>query len=91
MGFLEGPLWVPHFVLKELQHFADSQDPLRRAKGRRGLETLERLREAAPSEVLETTPKGESVDEKLLFLARDLGPPWSPTTTPSCRWPGSTG
>lgn len=48
VGFLEGPLWVPHFVLKELQHFADSQDPLRRAKGRRGLETLERLREAAP-------------------------------------------
>ena len=72
VGFLEGPLWVPHFVLKELQHFADSQDPLRRAKGRRGLETLERLREAAPLEVLETTPKGESVDEKLLFLARDL-------------------
>ncbi|GAB5602102.1 TRAM domain-containing protein [Thermus sp. FJN-A] len=72
-GFLEGPLFVPHFVLKELQHFADSQDPLKRAKGRRGLETLEQLKERLPLEVLEETPKGESVDEKLLFLARELG------------------
>lgn len=58
VGFLEGPLWVPHFVLKELQHFADSQDPLRRAKGRRGLETLERLREAAPSRSWRRPPRG---------------------------------
>lgn len=71
-GFLEGPLYVPHFVLKELQHFADSPDPLKRAKGRRGLETLERLKELVVLEVLEEAPKGESVDEKLLFLARDL-------------------
>ncbi len=72
-GFLEGPLYVPHFVLKELQHFADSQDPLKRAKGRRGLEALERLKELLDLQVLEETPKGESVDEKLLFLARELG------------------
>ena len=71
-GFLEGPLYVPHFVLKELQHFADSPDPLRRAKGRRGLEALEKLKELLPLEVVEEAPKGESVDEKLLFLARDL-------------------
>ncbi len=72
-GFLEGPLYVPHFILKELQHFADSPDPLKRAKGRRGLEALERLKELLPLEVVEEAPKGESVDEKLLFLARDLG------------------
>jgi uncharacterized protein YacL len=72
-GFLEGLLYVPHFVLKELQHFADSPDPLRRAKGRRGLEALEKLKELLPLEVVEEAPKGESVDEKLLFLARDLG------------------
>jgi uncharacterized protein YacL len=72
-GFLEGPLYVPHFVLKELQHFADSPDPLKRAKGRRGLEALERLKELLPLEVVEEAPKGESVDEKLLFLARELG------------------
>jgi uncharacterized protein YacL len=39
-GFLEGPIWVPSFVLNEVQHFADSSDSLRRAKGRRGLEVL---------------------------------------------------
>ncbi|MGC8875582.1 PIN/TRAM domain-containing protein [Thermus sp.] len=72
-GFLEGPLYVPHFILTELQHFADSPDPLKRAKGRRGLEALERLKEHLPLEVLEEAPKGESVDEKLLFLARELG------------------
>lgn len=72
-GFLEGPLYVPHFVLRELQHFADSQDPLKRAKGRRGLDTLERIKDILPLEVLEDSPKGDSVDEKLLFLARSLG------------------
>ena len=39
-GFLEGPIWVPSFVLAEVQHFADSADSLRRTKGRRGLEVL---------------------------------------------------
>jgi len=73
MGFLEGPLYVPHLVLKELQHFADSPDPLNRAKGRRGLETLERLKGEAGLEVLEETPAGESVDEKLIFLAKARG------------------
>lgn len=72
-GFLEGPLYVPHSVLKELQHFADSPDALKRAKGRRGLETLERLKALVGLAVLEETPKGESVDERLLFLSRKLG------------------
>lgn len=39
-GFLEGPIWVPSFVLNEVQHIADSADSLRRAKGRRALEVL---------------------------------------------------
>ncbi|MGQ9692748.1 MAG: PIN/TRAM domain-containing protein [Thermaceae bacterium] len=72
LGFLEGPLLVPHFVLKELQHFSDSSDALSRAKGRRGLETLERLKKVG-LEVLEETPQGESVDEKLIFLAKARG------------------
>ncbi len=72
-GFLEGPLFVPHFILKELQLLSDHQDPLRRAKGRRGLETLQRLKALLPLEILEETPKGESVDERLLFLAKGLG------------------
>src|SRR5436305_163297 len=41
--FLEGTLVVPRFVLKELQEIADSNDPIRRARGRRGLETLSRI------------------------------------------------
>jgi uncharacterized protein YacL len=73
VGFLEGPLYVPHFVLKELQHFADSPDPLNRAKGRRGLETLERLKAGEGLEVLEENPGGESVDEKLILLAKARG------------------
>ena len=40
-GFLEGPFLVPHFILNELQHIADSSDSLKRARGRRGLDILE--------------------------------------------------
>lgn len=73
LGFLDGPLFVPHFILKELQHFADSPDALNRAKGRRGLETLERLKTSVGLEVLEENPEGESVDEKLILLAKARG------------------
>ena len=44
-GFLEGEMVLPTFVLVELRHIADSADPLRRARGRRGLDVLSRLRE----------------------------------------------
>ena len=43
-GFIEGSLYVPSFVLHELQYIADSSDSLRRARGRRGLETLNVMR-----------------------------------------------
>lgn len=43
-GLVSDPVVVPGFVLRELQHVADSHDPSTRARGRRGLETLERLR-----------------------------------------------
>lgn len=39
-GFLEGPIWVPSFVLNEVQLIADSSDPMRKSKGRRGLDAL---------------------------------------------------
>ncbi len=42
-GFIMGPMVVPHFVLNELQHIADSADTLRRNRGRRGIEILNRL------------------------------------------------
>ena len=69
---------VPNFVLVELQHIADSADPIRRKRGRRGLEVLNVLRTECPipfqisdidvSEVRE-------VDSKLVALARHLNVP----------------
>jgi uncharacterized protein YacL len=46
-GFVSGPLIVPQFILRELQQIADSSDPLRRKRGRRGLEVLNRLQKEA--------------------------------------------
>ena len=74
-GFLEGTLVVPRFVLRELQTIADSVDPLKRTRGRRGLEVLSRLQELRPLEINERDyndlPPG-SVDAKLVRLAKDI-------------------
>jgi uncharacterized protein YacL len=72
-GFLEGELLVPHFVLNELQMLADSADELRRGKGRRGLEILNKMQKEAiiPVEVLDVEVTGaQAVDDKLVILAR---------------------
>lgn len=50
-GFLEGPLIVPQFVLKELQHIAGSADALKRNRGRRGLDILQRVQKGFEREV----------------------------------------
>src|SRR5947207_5886646 len=50
-NFLEGIIVVPRFVLKELQQIADSKDPIKRARGRRGLEILSRIQKNATNEV----------------------------------------
>ena len=59
-GFVEGPMFVPSFVLEEVQYIADSSDSLRRARGRRGLEVLNVMRELATTRIrngqTETTP-----------------------------------
>ena len=73
-GFLEGSLVVPRFVLDELRHIADSSDPLRRNRGRRGLEVLGKLRkdEAVPLQVLDVgVENGKEVDAVLVQLARE--------------------
>lgn len=44
-GFIEGPIYVPTFVLEEVQHIADSSDSIRRARGRRGLDVLNAMKE----------------------------------------------
>lgn len=74
-NFLDGPLLVPQFVLRELQQVADSSDTLRRQRGRRGLEVLQRMQKLPnlSVQVLEgdSTPAGD-VDHKLVDLARQL-------------------
>lgn len=75
-GFLEGPLIVPRFVLRELQSIADSVDPLKRTRGRRGFDVLAKLQERGCFEVSERDygdmPAGE-VDARLVRLAQELG------------------
>jgi uncharacterized protein YacL len=73
-GFLDGRLIAPKFVLRELQLIADSADPVKRSRGRRGLEVLNKLREAAHGlEVSEDDPPERDVDGKLIALGRTLG------------------
>jgi uncharacterized protein YacL len=74
--FLDGPLLVPEFVLHELQLVADSGDSLKRQRGRRGLDVLERIQKMPGIEVrvLEypASPAGD-VDRKLIEVAREIG------------------
>jgi uncharacterized protein YacL len=72
-GFIYGTLVIPRFVLDELQHIADSSDALRRNRGRRGLEILNRMQKepGTPVEVVEDdVPDVTEVDAKLVALAR---------------------
>jgi uncharacterized protein YacL len=71
-GFIYGTLVVPRFVLDELQHIADSSDALRRNRGRRGLDILNRMQKepATPVEIVEDdVPDIGEVDAKLVALA----------------------
>ena len=71
--FIEGTLVIPRFVLNELQHIADSTEPLRRNKGRRGFDILRALQNN-PAIVVEITeeevPHLPEVDAKLVHLAQ---------------------
>ena len=74
--FLDGVLGVPQFVLHELQMVADSSDPLKRQRGRRGLEVLQRMQKMPQAEVRILTdgfPQAGDVDQKLVELARRTG------------------
>ena len=76
-GFLEGPLYVPGFVLDELQYIADSPDAMRRQRGRRGLDVLQLLKNDHQVEVRvndHLAPDiGDEVDARLVRLARAMG------------------
>lgn len=74
-GFLNAALVIPRFVLRELQSVADSSDPLKQARGRRGLEVLNELRKIKHLDI--RTPESEvtkrtDVDAKLVFLAQSM-------------------
>jgi uncharacterized protein YacL len=74
--FLEGVLGVPQFVLHELQTVADSADPLKRQRGRRGLEVLQRIQKMPQVKVRileQDFPQVGDVDHKLVELARRTG------------------
>jgi uncharacterized protein YacL len=73
--FLDGVLGVPQFVLHELQLVADSADSLKRQRGRRGLEVLQRMQKMPQVEVriLDQDVPGGDVDNKLVELGRRLG------------------
>jgi uncharacterized protein YacL len=74
-GFLEGPLYIPGFVLDELQHIADSADGLKRARGRRGLDILNEMKKEL-NVVVRTydklVPGNDEVDARLVRLAKAL-------------------
>ena len=75
VGFLEGILIVPEFVLQELQRIADSPDPTRRVRGRRGLDILKRLQQENLAELRidrQTFDNIVEVDAKLVALALRL-------------------
>jgi uncharacterized protein YacL len=76
VGFVDGPLVVPRFVLRELQRLADGSDTLRRNRARRGFEVLQRLQEAGSGLVQivdDDVASVEDVDAKLVALARQRG------------------
>jgi uncharacterized protein YacL len=74
-GFVSASLIVPRFVLNELQHIADSPDAMRRNRGRRGLDMLNRLQKdtSVPIEIIDADVEGVAeVDSKLVKMARTL-------------------
>lgn len=74
-GFLEGTLIIPQFILKELQHIADSADPIKRNRGRRGLDILHKIQKRVdiPVEIHDQDfPKIKEIDAKLVELGKML-------------------
>ena len=75
-GFLEGTFLVPQFILNELQHIADSSDSLKRARGRRGLDILNKVQKMVDIDVRivdDDFPQVREVDSKIVLLAKKVG------------------
>jgi uncharacterized protein YacL len=75
-GFIEGTLIIPQFILQELMHIADSSDPLRRTRGRRGLDILNKIQKQVNLQVKildQDFPQIREVDSKLVALGKKIG------------------
>jgi uncharacterized protein YacL len=76
LGLLRGRIWIPAFVIDELQGLADAKDAERRRRGRRGLDVLEALRDVPDVDIAvleETVPGVDEVDAKLIAVAGRAG------------------
>jgi uncharacterized protein YacL len=74
-GFLDGAFVIPQFVLYEIQHIADLQDPVKKVRGRRGLEVLHKLQKQTRVKVKIVDvdfPRLKDVDSKLIALTKSL-------------------
>jgi len=74
-GFIQGTLLVPRFVLEELQYIADSSDSIKRSRGRRGLDVLNRMQKSTGITIDVSDhdfPKIKAVDAKLVALAKKI-------------------
>ena len=75
-GFINGEVLVPKFIIKELQYIADSGEPIKRVRGRRGLDILKRMQQDIPNVNIKITghdfPKIREADLKLVELAKKV-------------------
>jgi uncharacterized protein YacL len=75
-GFINGTMIIPRFIIKELQHIADSSEPIKRVRGRRGLDVLKRMQQEIPNVSIKITnhdfPNIKEADLKLVELANNL-------------------
>jgi uncharacterized protein YacL len=75
-GFMEGPILIPRFVLEELQQIADSSDPLKRARGMRGLDVLNNMQKGLQMQIQtyenDSSHSNEDVDSRLIRLAQEI-------------------
>ncbi len=75
-GFLEGKIIVPSFVVNELQQVADSSDPIKRQRGRRGFDFLQQIKKCPNIDFIvaeKSYPDIKEVDLKLLQMAKEIG------------------
>jgi len=75
-GFISGTMIIPKFIIKELQHIADSSEPIKRVRGRRGLDVLKKMQKDIPNVTIKITnhdfPNIKEADLKLVELAKRL-------------------